>query len=76
MVDMGILTVYRTGHAVYTPGSIQIDQTKLLLSQSKHDLCKARMTEAHETHSQTLRLRLATLGEQHHRTGDVRHRIA
>lgn len=74
MVDIGILTVYRTGHALYTLGNIQIDQEKLLLSRGKHHLGETKMTEAHETHSQTLRLWL--LGEHHHKTGGVRHKIA
>lgn len=76
MFDVGVLTTYRTGHALYTLGNIQIGQAQRLLSQGEHGLGEAKMAEAYENHSQTLRAWLATLGEHHHKTGDVRHKLA
>lgn len=75
MINVGVLTTYRTGHALYTLGNVQIGQAQRLLSQSEQDLDETKMEETYKNHSQTLRAWPATLGEHYRKTGDVRHQL-
>jgi len=55
------LTICSTGHCLYTLGNVEIALDE--------------MANAFETHKQVLKLWKASLGDRHHKTADICHKL-
>jgi tetratricopeptide (TPR) repeat protein len=71
-----LLTLRRTGHAMFALGNVEISQGQLLISNGHRIEGAAKLESAFQTHVKTLHLFTTTLGQKHHKVGDAAHKLA
>ncbi|CVK99417.1 uncharacterized protein FMAN_02259 [Fusarium mangiferae] len=68
-------TNFRTGYALLALGNVEISQARSLTEKGRKKESEAKYKEAMETHLQSLKLYIQTIGPRHHRTADTYHKV-
>ncbi|KAI0449645.1 hypothetical protein F5B21DRAFT_34028 [Xylaria acuta] len=75
ITDRNDTTTYRIAYAMFALGNVQTSLGIRLLDQEQFETGNNMLREALATHTQTLKLFRATVGDGHHKTGNTHYKI-